>query len=164
MAYSKSQKVQKFMERNAGAKAREIAQATGVDINYVYVLRSASKKLKAGDVVAKPKRSGRPAKQTRIEKEVTDKIKEIKDNIIHGASGKRYQVMDFSVDNVNSPSHYKVGGIETIDFIEAKQLGYNLGNVVKYVSRAHYKGMKIDDLKKAEWYLKREIANMERVK
>jgi hypothetical protein len=72
--------------------------------------------------------------------------------------------MDFSVDNVNSPSHYKTGGIETIDFIEAKQLGYNLGNVVKYVSRAHYKGMKIEDLKKAEWYLKREFANMEKVK
>ena len=152
MAYSKSQKVQKFMERNAGAKAREIAQATGVDINYVYVLRSASKKLKAGDVVAKPKRKK------------AEPVRKVGDGVFKGVTGNLYKAMDFSVDNVNSPSHYKVGGIETIDFIEAKQLGYNLGNVIKYVSRAHYKGMKIDDLKKAEWYLKREIANMERVK
>ena len=65
-------------------------------------------------------------------------------------------------DNVNSPAHYKAGGIETIDFIEAKKLGYNLGNVVKYVSRAEYKGKLIEDLRKAEWYLKREIANMEK--
>jgi hypothetical protein len=67
-------------------------------------------------------------------------------------------------DNVNSPNHYTTGGIETIDFIEAKKLGYNLGNVVKYVSRADYKGRLIEDLRKAEWYLKREIANMEKSK
>lgn len=66
-------------------------------------------------------------------------------------------------DNVNSPTHYTTGGIETIDFIEAKNLGYNLGNVVKYVSRAHYKGRKIEDLKKAEWYLKREIIALEKI-
>ena len=38
-------------------------------------------------------------------------------------------------DNVNHPEHYKTGGIETIDFIEAKNLGYHLGNVVKYIDR-----------------------------
>ena len=65
-------------------------------------------------------------------------------------------------DNVNSPAHYKAGGIETIDFIEAKHLGYNLGNVVKYISRADYKGKNLEDLKKAEWYLKREIAILEK--
>jgi hypothetical protein len=63
-------------------------------------------------------------------------------------------------DNVNSPAHYKAGGIETIDFIEAKELGYNLGNVIKYVSRADHKGKKLEDLKKAEWYLAREIKNL----
>ena len=74
-------------------------------------------------------------------------------------------VMSYTeTDNVNSPAHYKAGGIETIDFIEAKKLGYNLGNVVKYVSRADYKGRLIEDLRKAEWYLKREIANMEKTK
>jgi hypothetical protein len=63
-------------------------------------------------------------------------------------------------DNVNHPAHYKVGGIETIDFIDAKQLGYNLGNVIKYVSRANHKGNEIEDLKKAQWYLNREISKL----
>jgi hypothetical protein len=61
------------------------------------------------------------------------------------------------VDNVNHPPHYKVGGIETIDFIEAKKLNYNLGNVVKYITRADHKGSRNEDLKKALWYLNREL-------
>lgn len=61
------------------------------------------------------------------------------------------------VDMVNHPSHYKVGGIETIDFIEAKGLSYNLGNVIKYVTRAGHKGDRKQDLEKARWYLDREI-------
>ena len=64
-------------------------------------------------------------------------------------------------DAVNHPTHYKVGGIETIDFIEAKKLGYNLGNVVKYLTRADHKDNKLQDLRKAQWYLEREIFNVE---
>ena len=60
-------------------------------------------------------------------------------------------------DPVNHPEHYKDGGIETIDYIEAKELNYHLGNVVKYVSRAGKKGSKLQDLQKAQWYLTREI-------
>lgn len=60
-------------------------------------------------------------------------------------------------DSINHPAHYKVGGIETIDFIEAKSLDYNLGNVVKYITRADYKGNKLEDLRKAQWYLTRAI-------
>ena len=60
-------------------------------------------------------------------------------------------------DLVNSPPHYKSGGIETIDFIEAKDLNYRLGNVIKYVSRVGKKGDPIQDLEKAAWYLQREI-------
>lgn len=64
------------------------------------------------------------------------------------------------VDAVNHPPHYKVGGIETIDFIESKGLNYRLGNVVKYVSRAGHKvgSDPVEDLNKALFYLKREIA------
>jgi hypothetical protein len=62
---------------------------------------------------------------------------------------------------VNHPSHYKVGGIETIDFIEAKGLNYHLGNAVKYISRADHKGTAIQDLKKAVWYILRDIENRE---
>jgi len=63
-------------------------------------------------------------------------------------------------DQVNHPPHYKVGGIETIDFIEAKGLDYNLGNVVKYVTRADHKGNKLQDLEKARWYLDRAINSL----
>lgn len=64
------------------------------------------------------------------------------------------------VDMVNHPPHYTVGGIETIDFIEAKTLGYNLGNAVKYIARAYWKGNPLQDLQKAEFYLKREIEKL----
>jgi len=60
-------------------------------------------------------------------------------------------------DLVNHPAHYKTGGIETIDFIEAKELNYNMGNAVKYISRAEHKGNKKQDLAKAIWYLNREL-------
>lgn len=69
-------------------------------------------------------------------------------------------------DIVNKPPHYTAGGIDFLDYAEAKGLTENayLFNVVKYVSRA---GKKTDtdpliDLKKAEFYLKREIANRQR--
>ena len=67
------------------------------------------------------------------------------------------EMFEHETDPVNHPAHYKVGGIETIDFIEAKNLGYNLGNVVKYVTRADHKGNKLEDLRKAQWYLTRAI-------
>lgn len=65
------------------------------------------------------------------------------------------------VDSVNHPDHYTSGGIETIDFIEAKQLGFHLGNAVKYIARAGKKDpdMLIQDLEKARWYLDRAIEN-----
>lgn len=64
---------------------------------------------------------------------------------------------EIKFDPVNHPAHYKAGGIETIDFIEAKGLNYNLGNVVKYITRSDLKGNRKQDLEKAMWYLKREI-------
>ena len=62
-------------------------------------------------------------------------------------------------DAVNHPSHYTDGGIETIDFIEAKKLPYHLGNAVKYISRAGKKDQNktIEDLQKAVWYFERYI-------
>jgi hypothetical protein len=63
-------------------------------------------------------------------------------------------------DPVNHPAHYKVGGIETIDFIEAKGLTYHLGNAVKYISRADHKGNRKQDLEKAKWYIDRAIAQI----
>lgn len=68
-----------------------------------------------------------------------------------------------SNDNINHPSHYTDGRIEVIDFIEDKKLNYHRGNVIKYVSRAGKKDpdKEIEDLKKARWYLDREIKRLE---
>ena len=71
-------------------------------------------------------------------------------------------------DAVNHPSYY-CGNIEVIDFIEDKNLGYHLGNAVKYISRAGKKreeGMSntdkmIEDLRKAVWYINRKIEILE---
>lgn len=60
-------------------------------------------------------------------------------------------------DDINHPSHYTRGKIEVIDFIEDQQLPYHLGNVIKYIARAGHKGDKLEDLKKARWYLDRYI-------
>lgn len=62
------------------------------------------------------------------------------------------------INAVDHPSYYQ-GKIEVIDFIEDKKLGFNLGNCVKYISRAGKKNpdKRIEDLKKARWYLDREI-------
>lgn len=60
-------------------------------------------------------------------------------------------------DPVNHPAHYVADGLEAIQVIEAFQLNYRLGNVVKYVLRADLKGNRQQDLEKALWYLKREV-------
>ena len=60
-------------------------------------------------------------------------------------------------DPVAHPQHYTFGNIEVIDAIEAWSLGFHLGNVVKYVARAAHKGSYLEDLRKASWYLQREI-------
>ena len=67
-------------------------------------------------------------------------------------------------DKINSPDHYTSGGIETIDFIEAKEFNFRLGNAIKYITRAGRKDSEtyVDDLRKAIWYLNREIAKRDR--
>lgn len=74
-------------------------------------------------------------------------------------------------DNIN-PAHYKDGKIQVIEYIEDKKLGYCLGNVIKYISRAGKKpttemsalDKEIEDLKKAQWYLNRRIQELEKQK
>ncbi len=71
------------------------------------------------------------------------------------------------VDAVNSPPHYKSGGIEAIEGIEASMepeayAGYLKGNVMKYLWRYEKKGKPVEDLKKARWYLDRLIGLRER--
>lgn len=73
-----------------------------------------------------------------------------------------------SKESVNHPDHYQVGELEAdgsskyeaIKVIEAWNLDFHLGNVVKYISRAGKKNPEktLEDIKKAQWYLNRWIA------
>ncbi len=72
-----------------------------------------------------------------------------------------------AVDVVNSPPHYKTGGIEAIEGIEASMgpeafAGFLKGNIMKYMWRYERKGKPIEDLRKASWYLDRLIGLRER--
>lgn len=60
-------------------------------------------------------------------------------------------------DMVNHPPHYTShpSGVECIQVVE--HMGFNIGNAIKYLWRADEKGQTMEDLKKAEWYVKREI-------
>lgn len=63
-------------------------------------------------------------------------------------------------DMVNHPPHYKTGGIETIDYLQAKLTpeefaGYCRGNALKYLSRARHKDATAQEVGKAIWYLER---------
>lgn len=62
-------------------------------------------------------------------------------------------------DPVSSPEHYRWLPVETIEITE--HFSFTLGNVLKYVMRADHKGKPLEDLKKARWYLDREIARRE---
>ena len=66
-------------------------------------------------------------------------------------------------DPVNKPQHYAGTKIEVIDYIEDKNLGFCLGNAVKYISRAGRKdpSKTIEDLNKAIWYINRRIKELE---
>jgi hypothetical protein len=145
-------KVLRYVRSHPKAKAKEVAIATGVKVASVYQIIHKSKKDQALTMSSSPAILMKYKSSPKNEMPLTE------------MRNGQVRLVKALTDNVNHPAHYKVGGIETIDFIEAKQLGYNLGNVVKYVSRARYKVGLLEDLKKAEWYLKREIATLEKAK
>ena len=63
-------------------------------------------------------------------------------------------------DPVNHPKHYTShpSGVECIEITE--HLNFNIGNAIKYLWRAGLKGEQIEDLRKARWYIDREIARI----
>lgn len=62
--------------------------------------------------------------------------------------------------NVHHPVHYNTGKYEAIDVIEDWELGFNVGNTVKYISRYKHKAKPVEDLIKAWWYLTRELLSI----
>ena len=68
---------------------------------------------------------------------------------------------DPSVDN---PSHYNVGDIETIDYLESLGIAedFCVASALKYLSRYKHKGMPMRDVKKAQWYVNRLVEILEK--
>lgn len=64
-------------------------------------------------------------------------------------------------DPVENPQHYKQGKIEVLTFILDQNLPWCAANVIKYVCRYRWKGRPVEDLKKARFYLDRQIAMLE---
>ena len=164
-AKSKAQEIRSYVAANPNAKPKDVAKAIGTGIQYVYaVLWTAKKKAAKKRVtitatqVALAKKAGIPLVQYAKSLIEAKKVPVLKPTKPY--TPMQVEMFEPTSDPVNHPAHYKVGGIETIDFIEAKKLGYNLGNVVKYLTRADHKGNKLEDLRKAQWYLTREINSL----
>ena len=98
-----------------------------------------------------PKYSKVPKKKKEVQTIAEEVVKTIKEAEVKNIELPKQE------DVINHPSHYTRGKIEVIDFIEDQQLPYHLGNVIKYIARAGHKGDKLEDLKKARWYLDRYI-------
>ena len=90
----------------------------------------------------------------------------LKENVF-GDSEEKAEI----TSHVNSPKHYNKGKIEVIEYIEDQDLGFCLGNAIKYISRAgskqDFEGQDqitktVEDLRKAIWYIERRIMEIEK--
>ena len=163
MKRNKIEQVRKLLENNPKIKTEDVCKQLDIAKSYAYVLMSKARTayaLEHGHTInskmAEMKRLGKRLERSRpisnLPKGMT--VAEA-DEIVADVNQAIAQH-----DAINHPAHYTAGGIETIDFIEAKKLGYNLGNVVKYITRSGLKGNQLEDLRKAQWYLSREIATL----
>lgn len=152
------EKVRRHYEKFPDAKHAEVSSALGIDIKYLYVIKNKLKttgRLPTIPAVPLTTLTTNKSISTMLEPTYKRKIRmEAPERMIEVSYLPKVSA---TPDLVNQPPHYTAGGIETIDFIEAKKLNYNLGNVVKYLTRADHKGNKLEDLRKAQWYLTREI-------
>lgn len=139
---STAHKVRHYIKSNPNMSPKQIAEILGCTIDIVYYARGSMRKKRIKRT--KPVQLTLPLNKLTREPRIR----------LQSSGVDRSQTV---VDMVNSPPHYTAGGVETIDFIEAKNLNYNLGNAVKYITRAGLKGNRVEDLKKAKWYIEREI-------
>jgi hypothetical protein len=147
-------KVRTFILENPTMSTAEVAKKFGVTSNRVSTIKWQIKTMPARNV----------QKVKKLIMEYTPPLKVTKPYVAYThPKVEREPLFKTPADPVNHPEHYKDGGIETIDYIEAKRLGYHLGNAVKYISRAGKKGTNqgLEDLKKAQWYLNRAIEKNE---
>ncbi len=158
---TKAARIRSFIAANPNATARYIADQLGFPIQSVYnvkhKLRAAENKIVT--LVGSSNKS--------LMEQLNPDIPVYKDSVTNVTSTRlrklAIEMIEKPSDVVNNPAHYTDGGIETIDYIEAKGLGYHLGNAVKYISRAGKKGTNqgLEDLRKAQWYLARAIEKNE---
>jgi len=154
MAY----KIRAYIKLNPNAKPSTVAAYLGIPASVVYSTAWRDKKLGA------PKR--RYTKKAKVSEVVQTmpegtwkRIAVVSSNAPFDSASIPLPITmeEPKIDMVNSPPHYKVGGIEVIDFIQAKLTteefrGYLQGNVLKYSSRVGYKGDASEDLAKLVWY------------
>ena len=187
---TQAERIRKFVAEHPFTKATTIAKKMGVDRQYVYTvmwnMKNKTKLAKKAKGLGKPmtlKEIKAATKRVQdkffpepnwktiefgssdipfYEDSVTDTTPNRMAELAYeaGIEMAKLRMEGDRGDAVNHPAHYKVGGIETIDFIEAKKLNYNIGNVIKYLTRADHKGNRKQDLEKAKWYLERELSTM----
>jgi len=147
----KKTEVKEFIKDSPHIRIRDVALLFDITYAQAYALNK--------EVNPKPKPKKKPATKKKVAAKPPVERKAVTIEMMESLVNEFKEPLcnEYSVDMVNRPPHYTQGGIETIDFIEAKDLNYNLGNVIKYVVRSGLKGTRIEDLKKAKWYLEREI-------
>jgi len=164
------EKVIRLMAEQPKLSPKEIAKKLNVNPQYVHTIKWQNKR--NSNFVSKVfekaglKKEGKYLAPKRIVGKLT--MEQLKEENSNKSPSQRLleALANTPADLVNKPPHYTAGGIDFLDYAEAKGLTENayLFNVVKYVSRAGKKvgSDPLEDLKKAEFYLKREIAQRER--
>jgi hypothetical protein len=151
---SMAHKVRAFLKLHPKAKAATVAKDLGIQPSVVH------------STMWRDKKFGAPKRRYTKKKQEWNTVAVVSSNAPFDSVSiplpitmeePKIEATKIEVDMVNSPPHYKVGGIEVIDFIQAKLTteefrGYLQGNVLKYSSRVGYKGDASEDLAKLVWY------------
>ena len=148
-------KVREFILMNPNVDAQTIADKFHTTLQSVYNIRYHLKKKLAekGQVLERAESSSKtPTPDVQFKP-----IKRIEQLLNEWNPPKIPEVMVVQPDPVNHPAHYTHGGIETIDFIQAKLTpeefrGYLKGNILKYGSRIGHKENDMQDAGKLAWY------------
>lgn len=149
---SRAEQIRRFLTANPNMPLKDVAIKFKTTYQIVYMIKRnmEGKALKTPKVVkTKPLRLT-PAVKAQV---IDDMIKEAE----NARKEMAITMIEPPADPVNHPAHYKVGGIETIDYIKAKLSpeefrGYLKGNLLKYSSRIGHKGAAQIDAGKAGWY------------
>jgi len=123
--------------------AKKIAEQYKCTRNYAYLLVAEARKM-TGITKPPPKGGSQLSRAVELKRAMANRPLPI-------------TMEEPKADMVNHPPHYTAGGIETIDFIQAKLTpeefrGYLRGNILKYSSRAGLKGDAMQDIDKMVWY------------